>query len=398
MRLVYRYIGKPSNEEVFEGKLFAENETEAIEKISKQGIKVIEIKLDLATTVNTIFFKSPNGRELSQFYRTIARRLANARGTQQTIEESLEFAMDENLRVMGSMMLLAAKNAATIDDCMRFAQFPERDYTIVKSMRLAGSPYRAFESLSGAYERDYNLKRMIRGVFAEPLFALFLGYLMIWAVFVFAIPKMEHLFKVLPNGKIPKDIQPLYHFVNVFDSHLVISTILYLAILPAIFFFVRSRLFARLIDYVQSIKALSQRSDHAIIWSSYALLYEAAWNRADAAELIARGASRPDSRAALLAMATSMRRAATPVRAVATAGFPPFVRSAVGNILGTGAADDIVEGLLAFSETLQDDVKVLSERVAIFLKNASLVTAGILVLGIIMVTIMPIMLSAISMA
>lgn len=398
MRLVYKFIAKPNLGEVFEGATFATSEEEAIQKIAKQGIKVIEIRLSIKDVINTFYKSQPNGRELSQFYRTIGKRLENGRGVQQTIEESLEFTLDENLKVMASMMLLAARNAATVDECMTFAGFPERDCAIVKSLRLAGSAYKAFESLSAFYSRDYNLKRMIRGVFIEPAFVLALGYIFVWTVFVFAIPKIEHLFKVMPDAKLPRNIEELYHLVNIFDAHIVLSTALYIAIVPAGFLFFRSQLFKKMIDMVGSIRNLSQRSDHAIIWSSYALLYEAAWNRADAAEMISRSASRRDSQIALQEMAVSMRRAITPMRAVATAGFPKFVKSAVANILGSGSADDIVEGLIGFSETLQEDVTVLSERVAVVLKNATTIIFGLFVVGIISITVLPVILSAISMA
>ncbi|MBU2734578.1 hypothetical protein HAQ00_02310 [Acidithiobacillus caldus ATCC 51756] len=398
MRLVYRYIAKPGTGEIFEGLVFASSEEEAIQKVAKQGLKVIEIQISLKDIVNTFYKSQPSGRELSQFYRTIGKRLENGRGVRQTIEESLEFTLDDNLKVMASMMLLAAANAATIDECMAFAGFPERDCAIVKSLRLAGSAYKAFESLSAYYSRDYNLRRMIRGVFIEPSIVLVLGYIFVWGVFVFAIPKIEHLFKVLPDSKLPKNIEYLYHLVNIFDAHIVVSTILYIAIIPAGFLFFRSPLFKRMIDMVGSIRNLSERSDHAIIWSSYALLYEAAWNRADAAEMISRSATRRDSQIALQEMAIAMRRAITPARAVTLSGFPKFVKSAVANILGSGSADDIVEGLINFSETLQDDVTVLSERVAVVLKNTTIVVFGLFVTGIISITVLPVILSAISMA
>lgn len=126
-----------------------------------------------------------------------------------------------------------------------------------------------------------------------------------------------------------------------------------------------------------------------MIWASYALLYEAAINRAEAAELISKSAKRMDSRAALANMAIAMRRGREPARAVAVAGFPRFVQGAVANYLRSGSADDVVEGLRLFSQNLAEDVDLLSERITTLARNAMYILMGVIIFFVAMITAVP---------
>ena len=394
MQKVYKFSAKPQAGKTFLGKVYAPDKDEAESKLQRQGLKIIDISLHFSDTVDLIFRKQPDGRELAQFYKTLSRRMANGAGLEQSLEESQEFTLDTVLAVIVAMMIVAAKNGATIEDCMQFGGLPVRDVSVVKALRLAGDAARGLSDLSVEYRQAYILRKKLKAVFLEPVITLALSYFMIWGVFYFGVPRIQKFYSQLPNAKLPAYVQTLYAFVDKFDAHIALSTALYIAIIPAIIMLIKSPIWNYIRDKIPTFKALSERSDHAMIWSSYALLYEAAMNRADAAEMIAKSAKRADSKMALTNMAIAMRNGREPARAVAISGFPKFVHSSVSNSLGSGSANDVVEGLRLFAANLVEDVELLSERITTYAKSAMYIFMGLLVTGVAMITAIPMITTA----
>ncbi|MDD2750013.1 type II secretion system F family protein [Acidithiobacillus sp.] len=389
MNFVYHFEAKPQNGPVFSGKVMASSMELAQSKLSQQGLRVIEMRMNASDSLDLIVRKTANGREMAQFYKTMGRRLGNGSGLEQSLEESMEFTLDSVLSVIISMMLVAAKNGANIDTCMQYAGIDKRDVAVIRALREAGDAPRGLGDLASEYQQTYSLKRKLRSVFLEPLSILSFSYVLIWGVFVFAVPRIQHFYAQLPNASLPGYVKSLYAFVDMFDAHIVVSTVLYLLIVPLLILIIRSPLWTTVRDNIPSFRALSERSDHAMIWASYALLYEAAINRAEAAELISKSAKRMDSRAALANMAIAMRRGREPARAVAVAGFPRFVQGAVANYLRSGSADDVVEGLRLFSQNLAEDVDLLSERITTLARNAMYILMGVIIFFVAMITAVP---------
>ncbi|MEB8488125.1 MULTISPECIES: type II secretion system F family protein [Acidithiobacillus] len=389
MQKVYKFSAKPQAGNVFSGKVYAPGEDEAKLKLQRQGLKIIDISIHFSDTVDLIFRKEPDGRELAQFYKTLSRRMANGGGLEQSLEESQEFTLDTVLAVIVAMMIVAAKNGATIEDCMEFSGLPVRDVSVVKALRQAGDASRGLNDLSVEYRQAYILRKKLKAVFLEPVLTLGLSYFMIWGIFYFAVPRIQKFYSQLPNAKLPAYVQSLYAFVDKFDAHIFVSSALYIALVPAIFVLLKSPIWGYFRDKIPTLRALSERSDHAMIWSSYALLYEAAMNRADAAEMIAKSAKRADSRMALINMAMAMRNGLEPARAVAISGFPKFAHSSVSNSLRSGSANDVTEGLRLFSGNLAEDVELLSERITTYAKFAMYILMGLIVTGVAMITAVP---------
>lgn len=397
MQKVYHYTAKNRQGNVIESAIFAVTRDEAETAIRRLDLKIIDIRFSLTDTINTATKTSFDLRELSQVYSTLGRRIDNGAEIPTALRETAEFVLDVRLKIALGMAESFAAAGQPLGNAFASSGFPARDCAMILAMQRAGSTGPVLVSLGQDYRRLASLKNKMQGLTYEPLFFFSLSYVLVWLATVFAVPRIQHFFKQLPNAHLPGWVQSLYNNAALFDAHLVIGTTIYIAIAVGLITYLRTPAFTDLRDKIASFKALSERSDHAALWSTFATMYDAAITHPEIARMLSAAAIRDDSKIAFLRMYRTLQSGQSSLaQATQRAGFPPYIASAAARALSAGDATSVTAELRLLAENLAEDVDILATRVTKTIDILLKLTMGVVLLAVALVTVIPMVLSTLS--
>ena len=397
MQKVYRYTAKNRLGHIIEGALFAPDRDSADRALRRLDAKVIDLAVSWTDTINTMNRKSFDLRELAQVYSTLGRRIENGTEIPTALRETAEFVLDVRLKIALGMAEAQAAAGQPLGNALAASGFPSRDCAMVLAMQRAGGLGPVLLSLSHDYRRLASMQNKLRSLIFEPAFFFGLAYILVWAAAVFAIPRIQHFFAQLPNAHLPHWVSALYAAIAVFDAHVVVGTIIYLVAAVGLILFIRSAMFAALLDHVPIVRALSERADHAVLWSTFATMYDAAITHHEIARLLSAAATRDDNRAAFIRMHRILQSGQVGLaQAAQRVGFPPYIASATTRALSAGDASSIVDELRILADNLSEDVEVLTTRVAKTTDIVLKMAMGGVLLSVAMVTVIPMVLSTLS--
>lgn len=397
MNKVYRAMVARQNGDVLASKVMAPDKLSALEKLEGRRVEVLDIRLDVVDTLNVMAKQEADAREMSQFYRTLGRRLERGAEIRASVRDALEYAVDPLLKSWIGELEAQLESGSSLAEAMARSGFPERDCALVRAMASAGQTPRAFLRMAEEHARSDRMARRLRGLLVQPSIFYVVTVALILGATLFALPHMERFFKELPNMQMPAYAQVVYHAADWFDARRLWTVPLYLA--GAVGFGIyalKGRGVRRLLVQIPAVRRVIERADAATALGAFALLYESAMPRDEAARRTADAAHRVETREAFIRLSQGIERGLPNVEAARRAQFPGFLDRAIVGALAAHDADSTVEGLTLLAGNLGEDAEVFSQRLEQFVSFALLILMANVVLMAFFVVVFPMISTALS--
>ena len=362
MDKAYRYTARNSYDVNADGLIVAPDEDQAHEMLLRAGLRPIELKLNLDYTVAVMTSKGFDKRELARVYRSLGRRVRAGINVIDGMERLAAFTEDIRLKTALQLAASAMRDGMPMGEATVTAGFPERDAMAISAMEQSGKVDEVLESLAEDVGRASVLQKSISRITFTPIMFTFIAWALFYGASVYLIPKtLSRVVEIIGKNKLPAYSQAVYDFTIWASANWLIYTVFYVGITTVIVAFFRWRLVKQwFLTHIGILDSLSKFVDHARLWRSYALLYEAGTNPAEAAELIGKSAIRQDSREGFAHLATRLRSGMDLEESTAATDFPEFVKASV--VTAASQHGNIPEFLIRFSDELYEDVDTLTAK------------------------------------
>lgn len=390
MDLAYRYKTKTARGRIVDGVIYAPSQAMAVGQLRKGGMPPFEIGLSVGDTVKGVFKKGFAPRDLARFYFTMGRRIKKDKPILEGLQAAVDFVQDTRLRQAISMMRNAIQDGQAEGKAMEIAGFPFRDAKIVAASATAGKVGDAFLSLAKEVTREAQLRKGLFSIFMMPAMLLVLMYIGLYAAITLAAPNtLQFLAQAdVQLNKLSPFLQDYFAFAKAFNASLIWSSILYwLAPIGVLYGVYKARIIPKLADKIKWVREVSVKTDAAMLWSSYALLYDANISPREICKMLYQTALREDSRIAMRKMQKMLNSGLAQEDAVGKAGFQNFVVEAVRSSISAG---DLTQGLRELCDSLEEDIAVITGILKEVMGLVSLIALGIGVGALFMVTYFPV--------
>ena len=398
MERAYNYSAKSGRGQLLQGVVYAKNKPLAFARLKRGGFRPLKLGFNLSETLRGFFSRGFRPKELSRFYMTIGRRLANGKPMVEGLDSAIDYVSDQRLRQAVMMMRQQLLDGSTDYLAMMNAGFPRRDCLSVKSVSEAGKAADSFISLGEEIQRVDTLKRSLNSTWRIPkVLAVFMS-VFIWAAIVFMAPMtLSFLKQTGLHISFSPFLAHYFDFVRTFNGGLprnnvvtAISSVIYFGSFAGAAYFLHSPTFKTFLDRFQMLRTLSVKSDHAALWNSFVLLYDAAIPAKEAASIVGDAANRSDSKRAFHRMGKLLEAGHDLDGAASQAGFPPAILSGVKAAVSSGA---VVKGLTEMAKNLEEDVRDTTLTLQDTVKLLSGAFMGVGVLVVFILTYYPMMAS-----
>lgn len=394
MELAYKYTAKNASGQKLAGVLYAPNKPLAYSRLKKGGLLPLTVVMSPLDSISGWMHPDINKQELSRLYTTVGRRLKNGKSIVAGLEAATEYIADARLRQAVVLMRQSLLDGQTEYHAMQAAGFPRRDSLVVRSTAEAGKTGDSFVSLGAEITRVEGLRRAIASTFRVPAMMGVFMVFFVWAALMFIAPATLAFLK---QTGLKLNFSPLltayFDLVRLFHQSSTVSSGIYFGGFFLLVKFLRSDTFKAWLDKLPTLRSLSLKSDHAALWNSFSLLYDAAVPAREAAAIVSGAANRKDSRMAFLRMGKLVESGRTLESATAGAGFPPFIISGVSAAASGG---DMVAGLSDMTRNLEEDVQMLATVLQDNAKVGSILVMGVGVLIVFIFTYYPMIASVMS--
>lgn len=398
MERAYSYSAKTGRGQLLNGVVYAKNKPLAFARLKRGGFRPLKLAFNLSETVRGLFRPNFKPKELARFYITIGRRLTNGKPMVEGLDSAIDYVSDQRLRQAVMMMRQQLLDGSTDYAAMMNAGFPRRDCLSVKSTSEAGGAAQSYNSLGEEIQRVDALKRALASTWRIPkILSVFMG-VFIWAAIVFMAPMtLSFLKQTGLRITFSPFLAHYFDFVRTFNGGLprnnvvtAISSSIYFGCFAGAAYFLHSATFKRFLDRFQTLRTLSVKSDHAALWNSFVLLYDAAIPAKEAATIVGDAANRPDSKRAFHRMGKLLEAGHDLDGAASQAGFPPAILSGVKAAVSSGV---VSKGLLEMAKNLEEDVRDTTLVLQDTVKLLSGAFMGVGVLVVFILTYYPMMAS-----
>lgn len=379
MKRGYKYTARSGRGQQIQGYLEAPDLAAAYARLKRLGLKASTVRFDLGHTLHLLKGGQFDPTQLARLYTTLGRRIKNGRSLVDGLAAASEYISDPRLKQAVLTMHQAIQDGQSEYQAMMTAGFPKRDAMVIRSTAEAGRTGDTFLNLAQELTRTNSLRRSIKQVFFLPIaMAIFMYGFFFFALWKIAPATMSFLKQTGLRINLNAFNQAYFDFAAWFHDHLAIGIAGYIAFPVMLVAFLRSRAFKRLIDRLPSVRAMSLKSDHATLWNSFALLYDAAVPIRDACKILAEAAAREDSQRSFLRLGGRIDAGLPIEDAIQGCGFPPFV---VAGVRSAASGGDLSAGLQDLVRNLEEDVLTATEVLKEKVKLASIifVAVGILV-------------------
>lgn len=394
MEFAYTYSAKNSRGQLLKGVVHAKSKAFAFSKLKKGGFLPLSVKLNAGASLGGIFRPGFNQAELARFYITLGRRLGNGKSLVEGLEAATEYVQDQRLRQAVMLMRQSTLDGQSEFQSMQVAGFPNRDCLVIRSTSETGKTGESFIALGEEIARVASLRKAVASTFRMPAIMAVFMVIFIWAALMFIAPATLSFLK---QTGLKLNFSPLiggyFSLVKLFHKQAIVSSIIYFAIFIGIGFFLKSKVFKDFLDRFKTLKTLALKSDHATLWNSFSLLYDAAVPAKEAAAIVGDSARREDSKVSFVRMGRLIESGRTLEDAASSANFPPFIVSGVASAASGG---DMVTGLNDMVSNLEEDVRVLTDLMQENAKILSVVAMGCGILLVFVMTYYPMLASVMS--
>ena len=367
-----------------EGLVQASTDIYAIAKIKKMGFLTPLVKLDIWNSITSGFgYLSPTDfdlRDKSRLYDTLSRRLAREGSIITALESSLEYLQDGRLKSAVAIMASSLSDGQSVHEAMLRAGFTYRDAMVVRSLHDSGRLDKAFADLGKEARTRHQRESAVRSAVRTPIIVVSCIYLLLIPVFFLGIgPSMASFFKKLGSVSIPDSIKLVYAAVAWVNLNLPAAIVLWLLLGAGGIALIKSNIWLKLSMQIPAFSNLTTKSEHASLWSVYGLMYAAGIAPQDICNVLREAVRIPETAQCLRQMSRRMAAGGDDRDAVQSAGFPRFV------VAGYRAARDsgsLSEGLVTFTDMLNEDIVQLTAQVQGWLQAFSLLLMGSLVMAV----------------
>lgn len=394
MDYAYTYKANNSSGKYMTGVIYAPSQLAAYTTLKKGGFVPKSVAFNLGETIKGSLKRGFNKSELARFYITLGRRLKNGKATGEGLEAAVEYIRDQRLRQSVVIMRQAIADGQNEHTAMQTASFPSRDCLVISSTAETGKTGETFLSLGEELQRSEAMRRAVASTFRMPIILSVFMVVFIWAALMFIAPSTLAFLK---QTGLKLNFSPLiagyFDFVRLFHKQAIISSIIYFGFFIACALGLRSQAFKRFLDNFATMRNLSIKSDHAMLWNSFLLLFNAAVPIKEAARIVGASANRQDSRDAFTKMGKLIEGGRSIEDAARVSGFPDFIVSRVNSAVSSG---DTADGLQDMVTDLEEDVQILTGILQENAKVASIIGMGFGILLVFTMTYYPMIASVMS--
>lgn len=392
MNFTYSFTARQINNKAITGLVMAESDAFAINSVKKMGFQSPRVTLDLWRTLESGFGLIQQGdfdlREKARFYETISKRIKLGGTFKEALDSATEYIEDGRLRSAVAIASAAQESGMRPWRSLELGGFSRRDVMVVKALDMVGGLDRSFWDLAQEAKLRNQTDNAVRSAMRMPKTMATMFYLSLPLFFGILGPQMLRFFKKLGAGvNIPPDIQALYGFVEEVSLNPMIWTSVWLACGCGGYMLLKSSLWQELKASIKSFHDLDLKSEHAQIWSVYALMYSANIAPQDICTILQPTCKLLATGESLYVMSRRLSAGADEISALEAAQFPRFVNAGYRSAKESG---DLPDGLKSFCQMLQEDVQVLTERVQAALQKLSLGIGVMLILAVFYITYYPI--------
>lgn len=371
----YKYTARSERGQQIEGFIEATDLASAYVRLKKLGLRPTSVRFDLGHTFHLVRGGEFDPAQLARLYTTLGRRIKNGRSLVEGLTSAVEYLTDPRLKQAVITMAQAIQDGQNEYQAMTAAGFSKRDAMVIRSTAEAGRTGETFLNLAEELTRTNSLRRSVRQVFFLPIaMAVFMYAFFFFALWQIAPATMKFLKQTNLQIKLNSFNQAYFDFADWFHANMLIGFGAYLTAPFLLVLFLRSRSFKKLIDSLPSVRTLSLKSDHATLWNSFSLLYDAAVPVRVACSLLADAATREDSRRSFLRLAKRIDAGLPVEEAVQGCQFPQFI---VAGVRSAASGGDLSAGLQDLVRNLEEDVTTATEVLKEKVKLASIVFVAI---------------------
>lgn len=370
------------------GTVYAVNKSLGFSRLRKNGLQPLELNFNIMASIRGMFSSDFDGKDLARFYNTIGRRIKNGKSIVEGLDSAIEFVQDDRLRQAIMIMKQATIDGQSEYDAMMAGGFPHRDAMVIRSTSQAGKTGESFIALSDEINRVQALHKAVTGIFRMPLIMAGIMYLFFYGTLISVAPST---IKFLKNTNLKISLtyfnQLYFDFAVWFNANIQIGSLFYFSIPLLFIWFMRSKASKKLVEKWKRIKDISTKADQASLWTSFALLYEAAIPVKEACKILADAAKRDDSKGAFSKMGRLINSGLSIEDAIQKAGFPSYIVSGIKASISGGA---LVEGITDMTKNIEEDVHTMTQLLQENMKLLSLFLVAIGIGFIFFVTYYPI--------
>jgi len=367
----YKYIARSERGQQIEGYIEAADLTAAYARLKRAGLKPTRVKFDFGHTLHLLKGGEFEPAQLARLYTTLGRRIKNGKSLVEGLTSAAEYLTDPRLKQAALTMAQAIQDGQNEYQAMTAAGFPKRDAMVIRSTSGAGKTGDTFLNLAQELTRTSSLRRSVKQVFFLPTaMAVFMYGFFFFSLWKIAPATTKFLKQTNLKIKLNAFNQAYFDFADWFHAHMTLGIVAYAAFPVLLILFMRSRAFIALIDRLPSVRMLSLKSDHATLWNSFSLLYDAAIPVRDACKILADAASREDSQRSFLRLAKRIDAGLPIEEAIQGCQFPQFV---VAGVRSAASGGDLSAGLQDLVRNLEEDVTTATEVLKEKVKLASIV-------------------------
>ena len=389
MRKVYHVDADYGRTGVHRETMIASSVDEIVERLRERGAELIDAQIMWSHTINMMARKGFDLRELGQVYRTMGRRIGQSAKHEDALGQAGALVTDPVLKVALADAQAGVASGQRIDEAMRSAGMPDEDASLVRAMSEAGGVADAFMGMAESYAQQATLRGKLTSLSIEPVIYTTIVALMVWGSFLFMIPRFSSFFGKA-GLKPPAGISEIYAFDGWVHLHAWPVSIVYWALFAAGgWFLIGSKTMARAWRSAPILRDILWRVDAAQAFSAFALLYESAIRRSEAARRVAATCRSIALRDAFQRFGEFLDAGAPQTDAAERADFPPFVAATLKGALSSNDPESTVQDLRIVSGMLTEDVEVLSRRREHAVRLIFLMLTGLMVVGVFCITIFP---------
>ncbi len=359
MNFAYEYTAKNPRGLVVDGTVYTSCYDDAIFAIrSALKLEPSRVKLNLLESLRRVFSDELPPRDVVRVYRTIAQRKRIGKSIPQGIGEAVEYVEDRRLVSRLMVMRQALIDGMKFADAMELGGFPETDVQALRAVQSAGKEGETLDQLAEHMEVVQGLKRGIADILWYPLLVLLTVWIVSWGATLFVAPKIGDFFSRISGLQLalPAYAAKYYAAAAWMNAHAILSTLLWFGVpLALLLLALRFRLIARLSDRVDTLRAISEKSDLIAIFSSLGLLLGAGVKPVESFAAVARAARRADNKERLSEMTAIYRAGNFSIgRAAKLCEFPRYVQT---ELAAGESANSTTQGIKNLVALLRQDLE-----------------------------------------
>lgn len=322
-------------------------------------------------------------RDVSYLYRTMARGTADA-----VLEEALVRSngflghyrtTNAAIRMRGRL-----REGASVGESMEHAMLHPQQVAVVRAAELRSKTVNALYSLSQEAERRSRAGSKMRELLVQPVIYMLFAIFVFWALTMFILPRtlgsLKQTMQML--GSKARGLSPITTYsmelANFVSAHpIVFSVIVFGSVAAVTVFVLRSKTLDRWSMKLRWVRVIREGSEMAVIWPIFALLREAGAPPHEAADMLGRTSTLPETRQSFAAMYRLLRLGERDDQAAQAANFPFYVTASLAMAVHRG---ELVTTMSRASDEWLEDVQYASEKLGGVVFVIAMAVAGTLIL------------------